>query len=115
MTSLYQLIEGDEGVSLVKNGFLGQPSPRSAKPILVDILNGIGDPVAANLTTVINSLTSPREIGQPTLIIPTETLAPQIVGQTVGYLLQWAMKNYTDGAFTALAVDGNLISILDQS
>ncbi len=112
MTSLYQFIEGGQGVPLVQNGFLGQPAPRSAKPILIDILNEIGDPIARNLTTLV---TSPTAIGQPTFIIPTEFMAPQIVGQTVGYLLQWMMKNWTDGGFTALAVEGNLISILSDS
>lgn len=109
MTDLYQYLEGDEGTPTISSEFLGQSAPRSAKPILVDILNEIGDPVATNLTTFI---TSPATIGQSTFLIPTQALAPQIVGQTVGYLLQWVMKNWASNAFTALATDGNLILIL---
>ena len=111
MTTVYQFIGGDEGVGLLKNGFLAQGAPRSVKPILINMLNEIGDPIAGNLTT---QITSPNAIGQPTFIIPTETLAPQVVGQTVGYLLQWMMKDWLGGGFTALAVMGNLISIVED-
>ena len=111
MTSVYQYIGGDDGASVVKNEFLGQEGPRSAKPILIDILNSLGDPIATNLTTLV---TSPGAIGQPTFIIPTETVSPQIVGQTVGYLLQWVMKDWASGGFTTLAAGGNLIEILSN-
>ena len=114
MTSLYQYLGEDEGVLLVNNGFLNQTAPRSVKPILLDILNEIEDPIAGNLTTIMNS-TTPKIIGQPTWVIPSEALAPEVVGQTVGYLLQWMMKDWTGGGFTALATEGNLIALVDQS
>lgn len=109
MTTLYQFLEGDQGFPLIDAGFLNQTAPRSAKTILIDILNELGDPVATQMTTIIGS---PVTIKQGTFVIPTEAQAQQIVGQTVGYLLQWVMTDWIDGGFTALAVEGNLISIL---
>lgn len=109
MTTLYQYLEGDEGLGLIDSGFLNQTSPRSAKTILIDILNDIGDPVASQITMIIGS---PVPIKQGSFIIPTEAQAQQIVGQTVGYLLQWIMTDWIDGGFTTLAIEGNLISIL---
>ena len=109
MTSLYQFLEGDEGSPLIDNGFLNQTAPRSAKTILNNILNDLGDPVATQLTTIIPS---PVTLKQGSFIIPTQAQAQQIVGQTVGYLLQWMMTDWVDGGFAALGVDGNLISIL---
>lgn len=112
MTTLYQFIEGDPGASAVKNEFLTQGAPRSAKPIIVYLLNYFGDSVAIEL---IKLITTPAAIGQPSFIIPTETMAPQVVGQTVGYLLQHIMTDWRSGNFTALGVDGNLIAILAES
>lgn len=109
MTTLYQFLEGDQGLSLINTGFLNQTAPRSAKTILVNILDEIGDPVATQLTTIIGS---PVPIKQGSFIIPTQAQAQQIVGQTVGNLLQWLMTDWLDGGFTALAIEGNLISIL---
>lgn len=109
MTTLYQFLEGDQGLSLINTGFLNQTAPRSAKTILVNILDEIGDPVATQLTTIIGS---PVPIKQGSFIIPTQAQAQQIVGQTVGNLLQWLMTDWSDGGFTALAIEGNLISIL---
>lgn len=109
MTTLYQFLEGDEGAPLIDSGFLNQTAPRSAKTILVDILNEIGDPVATQITTIIGS---PVPIKQGSFIIPTQAQAQHIVGQTVGYLLQWMMTDWVDGGFSALAIEGNLISIL---
>lgn len=109
MTTVYQFLEGDEGGPLVDSGFLNQTVPRSAKPILINILNEFGDPIATQLTTII---ASSIPIKQQTFIIPTEAQAQQIVGQTVGYLLQWLMTDWIDGGFTSLAAEGNLISIL---
>ena len=109
MTELYQYIESDEGREIVYNGFAGQAVPRSAKTILMSILAEIGDPVATNLSTL---LTSPGSIGMSSFIIPTATLAPQIVGQTVGYLLQHTMTDWASGAFRTLSAGGNLISLI---
>lgn len=109
MTTLYQFLEGDQGLSLINTGFLNQTAPRSAKTILVNILDEIGDPVATQLTTIIGS---PVPIKQGSFIIPTQAQAQQIVGQTVGNLLQWLMTDWLEGGFTALAIEGNLISIL---
>ncbi|CAD6593028.1 MAG: hypothetical protein ASARMPREDX12_006664 [Alectoria sarmentosa] len=109
MTTLYQFLEGDQGFPLIDADFLNQTAPRSAKTILIDILNELGDPVATQMTTIIGS---PVPIKQGTFVIPTEAQAQQIVGQTVGYLLQWIMTDWIDGGFSALAVEGNLISII---
>ena len=111
MTTLYQFLGDDEGIQLVQAAFLNQTAPRSAKTILVNILNELEDPVATQLTTQIKS---PVPIGQKSFLIPTETQAPAIVGQTVGYLLQWMMTDWVDGGFTALAVQGNLISLVED-
>lgn len=112
MTTLYQFIESEPGASYVKNGFLAQGAPRSTKPIIVDLLNYFGDTIAVGLTKLI---TTPGAIGQPNFVIPTTFVAPQVVGQTVGYLLQHIMKDWRSGNFTSLAVDGNLIAILADS
>lgn len=112
MTTLYQFIEVEPGVSYAKNEFLAQGAPRSAKPIIVDLLNYFGDTIALDLAKLI---TTPGAIGQPTFVIPTEFVAPQVVGQTVGYLLQHIMKDWRSGNFTALGTDGNLIAILADS
>lgn len=109
MTTLYQFLEGDEGSALVSSGFLNQTAPRSAKTILINILNDIGDPVATQITTIIGS---PVTIKQGTFVIPTQAQAQQIVSETVGFLLQWLMTDWVDGGFSALATEGNLISIL---
>ena len=111
MTTLYQFLEGDEGYPLIDAGFLNQTVPRSAKTILINILNEIGDPVATQITTIIGS---PVPIGQGTFIVPTETQAQRIVGETVGFLLQWIMTDWVDGGFSTLAIEGNLISILES-
>lgn len=111
MTTLYQFLGSDEGLSLVETNFLNQTVPRSAKPILINILNDIGDPIATQLTTLIGS---PITIGQSSFLIPTEAQAQAMVGQTVGYLLQWIMTDWRDGGFTALAIDGNLISLVEE-
>lgn len=111
MTTLYQFLEDEEGLSLVQAAFLNQTAPRSAKTVLINILNELGDPVASQLTTLIGS---PVTIGQKTFLIPTEAQAQAIVGQTVGYLLQWMMTDWVDGGFTALAVEGNLISLIED-
>lgn len=107
MTTLYQYLTGDEGVSLVNSEFFAQSAPRSAKTILINILNQLADPIATQLTTII---TSPVTIGQGSFVIPTQAQAQRIVGQTVGYLLQWLMTDWVDGGFSALAIQGNLIS-----
>ena len=112
MTSLYQALETDKGSLIVKNGFLNQTTgPRIVMPILIDILNVITDPIAGNLTMLLQPKT-PQIIGQGSWIIPTEDQAPLIVGQTIGYLLQWMMKEWRGGGFTALNAEGNLIEIL---
>lgn len=112
MTTLYQFLgDPDEGLLLVQNGFFNQTAPRSAKTILINILSELGDPIAIQLTTLIGS---PVTIGQKTFVIPTEAQAQSIVGQTVGYLLQWIMTNWLGGGFTALAVEGNLISLIED-
>lgn len=111
MTTLYQFLEGDEGGPLIDADFLNQTAPRSAKTTLINILNEIGDPVAIEITTIIGS---PVPIKQGTFIIPTEAQAQQIVGETVGFLLQSIMTDWVDGGFSTLAVEGNLISILDD-
>lgn len=111
MTTLYQFFEGDEGSSLVVAGFLNQTAPRSAKPILINLLNELGDPVATQLSTIIASSVP---LGRGSSIIATEAQAQQIVGQTVGVLLQWLMTDWIDGGFTTLAIQGNLISILED-
>ena len=113
MTSLYQLFGSERGAAAARSEFLFQEGPPySTRPILKDILDILGDPVALNLSAIVSSpIFTPSEIGQPSFLIPTESLAPQIVGQTVGYLLQWMMKEWS-GAFTSLAADGNLIEIL---
>ena len=116
MTEVFQFIgDDDAGRPLVQNGFFTQPAPRSCKPILLTILNGFGDPVGGNLTALVNSLKSTMAIKMPSFIIPTEAQAQPIVGQMVGYLLQWAMTNWTSGAFTSLAMGGNMISFLEDS
>ncbi len=109
MTTLYQYLTGDEGLSLIDAVYLNQTGPISAKTILVSILNELGDPVATQLTTITES---PVPIKQGSLIVPTQDQAQQIVGQTVGILLQWLMTDWIDGGFTTLAVAGNLISLL---
>lgn len=111
MTTLYQFLGDDEGLSLVQSGFLNQTSPRSAKTILINILSELGDPIATQLTTLVGS---PVTIGQKSFVIPTEAQAQAIVGQTVGYLLQWIMTDWLGGGFTALAVEGNLISLIED-
>ena len=111
MTSLYQALETDKGSLIVKNGFSNQTVPRTAMPILEDILNVITDPIAGNLTMLLQPKT-PQIIGQGSWIIPTEDQASQIVGETIGYLLQWMMKEWRGGGFTALNAEGNLIDIL---
>ena len=111
MTTLYQFLGDDEGLSLVQTGFFNQTSPRSAKTILINILNELGDPIAIQLTTLIGS---PVTIGQQSFVIPTEAQAQPIVEQTVGYLLQWIMTNWLGGGFTALAIEGNLISLIED-
>ena len=94
------------------NGFLAQRgTPRSVKPILIDILNLIGDPVAGNLTTLI---TKPNVLGLPDFVVPTEQVAPQFVGTTVGALLHWVMTDWAGGGFSTLAVEGNLITIIED-
>lgn len=111
MTSLYQVLEEEQGLEVVKNGFFNQTVPRIVMPILQDILDVITDPIAANLSKLIRPNT-PQIIGQGSWIIPTEAQAPQIVGQTIGYLLQWMMKAWSGGGFTALNAGGNLIDLL---
>ena len=114
MTSLYQFIGEDEGTYIVNNGFLNQTGPRSLKPILIDLLTdfGPGDPLAGNLST---QITTPSIIGQPTFLIPTEAQATQLVGQTVGYLLQWMMKEWSNSSgFSSVAVGGNLIAVVEE-
>ena len=109
MTELYQLLTDQSSFTTISDGFLGQSAPRSAKPILIDSLNEIGDPVATVLATLI---TSPGKIGQSSFIIPTQAQAQPIIGQTVGYLLQWMMTQWADGGFAALANNGSLIATL---
>lgn len=109
MTTLYQFLEGEEGLALIDSGFLNQTAPRSAKTILIDILNEIGDPVANQITTIIGS---PVPIKQGSFVIPTQAQAQTIVSQTVGYLLQWIMTDWVDAGFSSLAIGGNLILIL---
>ena len=111
MTTLYQFLGEDEGLPLVQNAFLNQTSPRSAKTILTSILSELGDPIAIQLITLIGS---PVTIGQNSFVVPTEAQAQSIVGQTVGYLLQWIMTDWLGGGFTALAVEGNLISLIED-
>lgn len=111
MTSLYQALSEEQGLAIVKDGFFNQTVPRIVLPILKDILDVITDPIAGNLTALLTPKT-PQVIGQGSWIIPTEQLAPQIVGQTVGYLLQWMMKDWTAGGFLALNKGGNLIDLL---
>ena len=113
MTSLYQFIGVDPGAAAVQNEYLMQKGqPRSVKPILIDILNLLEEAIATNLTKLI---TNPTAIGQPTFQIPTEAMAPQLVGQTIGYLLQHTMTDWASGNFTALTGDGNLIEVLANS
>ena len=112
MTSLYQFLEGDEGLDLIEvisPDLHNQTVPGSAKPILIEILNEIGDPVAQNLTVIVGSSVPFK---QGSFLIPNQSQAQRIIGQAVGYLLQWLMTDWIDGGFTALAVEGNLISIL---
>ena len=111
MTSLYQALEEDQGIEIAQNGFLNQTVPRIVLPILKDILSVITDSIAGNLSLLIQP-TTPKIIGQGSWIIPTEAQAPQITGQTIGYLLQWMMKSWTGGGFTALNTGGNLIDLL---
>ena len=111
MTSLYQFIGGDEATEIIKDGFLNQTAPQSLKPILIDLLTEIGDPLAGNLSM---QVTTANMIGQPTFIIPTEAKATQYVGQTVGYLLQWMMKDWLSSGFSSVAVEGNLIAIVED-
>ena len=109
MTTLYQYLEGDEGLSLVDAIFLNQTGPISAKTILINILNDLGDPVATQLKIITESSVPIKQGG---LIVPTLDQAQHIVGQTVGILLQWLMTDWIDGGFTALAIEGNLISLV---
>ena len=111
MTSLYQVLEQDQGIGIAHNGFLNQTVPRIVLPILKDILDVITDPIAGNLSMLLQP-TTPKTIGQGSWIIETEAQAPQIVGQTIGYLLQWMMKAWSGGGFTALNAGGNLIDLL---
>ena len=94
---------------MVSDNFFGQPAPRSSKAMLVTFLNEFDDPVSTNLAT---RITSPGAIGQSSFVIPTQAQAQQIVGQTVGYLLQWLMRDWADGGFAALANNGSLIASL---
>ena len=115
MTTLYQFIEGETGAAIAENEWSAQPGPPyGIRPILIAILNLLADPVALNLSAIVAS-PQVSEIGYPSvhLSIPTPKLAPQRVGQTVGYLLQWMMKEWS-GGFTSMATDGNLISILSD-
>ena len=111
MTELYQLVTGQSGLEAVVNGFLGQTVPRSSKPILMGILNEIGDPVSTVLATLI---TTHDKIGQSSFGISVPAQAQPIVGQTVGFLLQWMMTQWADGGFAALANNGSLIASLDD-
>ena len=111
MTSLYQVLGQEQGISIVADSFFNQTPPRTVMPILKDILDVITDPIAGNLTMLLQPKT-PQIIGQGSWIIPTEGQALRIVGQTIGYLLQWMMKEWTGGGFTALNAEGNLIDLL---
>lgn len=111
MTSLYQVLETEQGIQLAVNGFLNQTVPRDALPILKDILEAITDPIASNLSTLITPQT-PRIIGQKSWDIPVTGQVTSIVGQTIGYLLQWMMTDWTAGGFTTLTTGGNLIDLL---
>ena len=111
MTSLYQVLTTEQGIQVVNSGFLNQPTPRTVLPILKDLLKVITDPIAGNLSMLLSPKT-PQIIGQRSWIIPTEEQAPQIVGQTIGYLLQWMMKEWAGGGFAALNAGGNLIDLL---
>ena len=111
MTSLNDALREDRALSIVRNGFFNQPVPRTVGPILKDLLKVVTDPIAGNLSLLIVPDT-PVIIGQRSWAIPTEQVAPGIVGQTIGYLLQWMMKEFTAGGFTALNAEGNIIEIL---
>lgn len=110
MTSLYQFVTSEDSNETVNTEFQAQPAPRNTKKILINILNEIGDPLAGNLTIILRST---LDIGQKSYVIPTQAQAQTIIGQTVGYLLQWLMTNWIDGGYTGIAVMGNLIDILE--
>ena len=109
MTELYQTLTDQSSFAEISDAFLSQSAPRSSKPILMTFLNEIGDPVATELATLI---TSPSKIGQSSFIIPTQAQAQPIVGQTVGFMLQWMMTQWADGGFAAVANNGSLIASL---
>ena len=111
MTSLYQVLETEQGIQVAVNGFLNQTVPRDALPILKDILEDIPDPIAGNLSTLITPKT-PQIIGQKSWDIAVTGQVTSIVGQTIGYLLQWMMTNWTAGGFATLTTGGNLIDLL---
>ena len=111
MTSLSDALREDLALSIVRDSFFNQTVPRTVGPILKDLLQKITDPIAGNLSLLIVPNT-PEIIGQRSWAIPTEDLAPGIVRQTIAYLLQWMMKEFTTGAFTALNAEGSLIKLL---
>ena len=111
MTSLYEALSEDKAISIVKDGFNNQKEPRTVEPILKDLLKIVTDPIASNLSLLIQPNTA-QLIGQGSWVIPSVELAVEIVGQTISYLLRWMMKEWTAGGFRALNAEGNLIGLL---
>ena len=112
MTSLYESLSEDKAIKIVKDGFNNQKAPRTVEPILKDLLKVVTDPIASNLSLLIQPNT-PQLIRQPSWVIPSVELAVGIVGQTIAYLLRWMMKEWTAGGFRALNAEGNIIDLLD--